>query len=204
MAIGRDGSNYFSDTDNHLVRVLKGGRFRTLAGVRVDEKPVGGFNGEDGVGTAIKLNRPYGVAIDTHDNLYIADTENNRVRKLSLTTQQITTVAGGGTSSADGPALQVALDNPTGVTVALDGSVYISEYAGNRVRKLSVNGLLTTVAGKDSATCKSGDGLDTSCTLQGPNTVLAAADGSGIYISEYVGHKVRKLNLDGKLALVQG
>ena len=204
LAIGPDDSIYFSDTDNHLVRVLQGGRFRTLAGVRVDEKPVGGFNGEDGVGTAIKLNRPYGVAIDAHDNLYIADTENNRVRKLSLTTHKITTVAGGGTSSADGPALQVALDNPTGVTVAPDGSVYISEYAGNRVRKLSVDGLLTTVAGKDSATCKSGDRPDSSCTLQGPNTVLAAADGSGIYISEYVGHKVRKLDLDGKLTLVQG
>ena len=202
MVFGRDGEIYFTDTDNHLVRRLFEGRLSIVAGSTVDGKSVPGREGR-------ALNRPQGIAIDNTGNLYIADSANNRVVMLSALDQSLTTVAGGGTSHDDAPtpALQVSLDTPTGVAVTPDGSTAYIVGDDNRVRKLDMNmRVLTTVAGQGASGCRGEANRPEppSCHLRTPNSLLLANDGSGLYISEYVGGRIWKLNRDAtSLTVVQ-
>jgi len=118
---------------------------------------VAGFAGDGGQATSAELYRPWGIAVDAQGNLYIGDTDNNRVRKLSGGT--ITTVAGTGTagySGDGGQATSAQLHYPEGVAVDADGSLYIADYGNHRVRKLS-DGVISTVAGTGTAGY-SGDG----------------------------------------------
>jgi hypothetical protein len=111
----------------------------------------GGFGGENGPAISARLYNPWGVALDVSGNLYIADADNSRVRKVSKGV--ITTLAGNGTygSSGDnGPATSARLSFPTGVALDSAGNLYIADVNGHCVRKVS-NGVITTVAGNGTA-----------------------------------------------------
>ena len=136
------GNLYIADTSNNRIRKVSNGVIATLAG---SGAPF--FGGDNGPATIAQLYNPAAVAADSAGNLYIADTLNNRIRKVS--NGVITTVAGGGTccfSGDNGPATSAQLSNPQGVAVDSAGNVYIADSGNYRVRKAS-NGVITTVAG---------------------------------------------------------
>ena len=117
------GNLYIADTDNNRIRKVSNGVITTVAGNGTQ-----GFSGDNGPATSAQLNGPDGVAVDSAGNLYIADTDNNRIRKVS--NGVITTVAGNGTSgfSGDnGPATSAQLDDPYGVAVDSAGNLYIAD-----------------------------------------------------------------------------
>jgi sugar lactone lactonase YvrE len=105
-----------------------------------------GFSGDGGPATAAALRSPYGVALDAAGNVYIADTGNHRIRKVSPD-GIINTVAGGGYSGDWGPATDAKLNSPHGVAVDNNGNVYIADTENFRIRKVSSDGIITTVAG---------------------------------------------------------
>lgn len=201
LALGPDSKLYISDAQNHLVRALSDGVVETVAGAVVDGKPAAGAS--DG-----RLSVPLGIAVDADNNLYIAERGNNRV--VRVTDGRITVIAGGGTSAGDGSAVDAILFDPVAVTVAPDGAIYIAEYdlgksANARVRKLE-NGNLTTIAGVGAPGCSAVSPTTSPCRLRGPNGLLAAADGSGVYIAEFGGGgsgRVRKWMATGKLVSFQ-
>jgi hypothetical protein len=151
LAVDPSGNLYVSDAGDNCVRLVSAGVITTVAGGGKD--PTSSV-GDGGPATSATLNLPAGLALDAAGNLYIADSLNYRVRKVS--NGIITTVAGGGTSRADGVAATQALIGPSAIAVDTAGNLYIAECQLNIVRKVS-GGIITTIAGSGSAGF-SGDG----------------------------------------------
>ncbi len=128
-----------------------------------------GYSGDNGAATSASLTLPQGVALDGSGNLYIADTQNNAIRKVNATTQIITTVAGNGTygySGDTGPATQATLANPTGVAVDAAGDLYIADVGNAVIRRVdAITGYITTVAGGGSPASGNGDGGQASLAI---------------------------------------
>src|SRR5271170_5944472 len=129
VTIDASGSVYVADPQNNLVmRFVPGGQMTVVAGNGIQ-----GFSGDGGAATNASLNGPTGVALDSAGNLYIADTGNNRIRKVSGGT--IATVAGNaslGFSGDGGPATSASLFQPTGVALDSAGNLYIADFLNNR------------------------------------------------------------------------
>ena len=149
------GNLFIADTNDNVIRkVTPGGIISTVAGNGTQ-----GFSGDGGPAISAQLFSPYGVAVDTAGNLFIADTVNNRIRKVTPG-GIISTVAGNGTQGSGGdggPATSAQLFNPTGVAVDTAGNLFIADMANNRIRKVTPAGVISTVAGNGTQGF-SGDG----------------------------------------------
>ena len=147
----------------------------------------GTFVGDGGAALHAPLHDAQGVALDRAGNLYIADAGDHRVRKVTPA-GTITTVAGTGMpgfSGDDGPATLAQLNLPYGITVDATGILYIADLGNNRVRRVALDGTITSLAG----------------LFNSPRNVLADAAGN-VYVSEFSGNRVRRINIDGTLTTV--
>ena len=201
VAVDGTGNIYIADrANNRIRRVSVAGLITTVAG-NGDE----GFSGDGGPATDAALNLPFGVAVDGVGNLYIADSTNRRVRKVSPE-GTISTIAGNGErgSAGDGgPAVDASLVFP--VDLALDdaGNLYIADFTNNRIRKVSLDGIITTVAGNGEAGFSGDEGPATSAALSGP--IGLAFDGAGnLYFADRSNHRIRKVTLEGTISTVAG
>jgi sugar lactone lactonase YvrE len=193
---------YIADQGNNCIRkVSAAGIITTYAG-----NGTAGFAGDGGAATAAQFSSPAALAIDAAGNIFVADMGNNRIRKVSAT-GIITTVAGSsamGGYSGDGYAATIAqLNAPTGVAVTSGGRIYISDQGNNRIRMVSIVGIITTVAG-NGTTGYSGDGGPAlSAQLRYPAGV-AATDSGYIYIAEGNNNAIRKVDLSGVITTIAG
>ncbi len=196
IAIDSTGNLYIADYGTGLLRKVSNGTMTTIAGNRA--WPVAD---ENGPATGAHLNLPAGVALDASGNLYIADSGNNVIRRVSQGV--IATVAGGGASLDENVAATGAqLANPSAVAVAGNGDFYFAEADANVVRKVS-GGIVTTVAGKRSSFGFSGDnGPATSATLWTP-TGLALDAAGALFIADSKDNRVRKVS-GGVITTVAG
>jgi uncharacterized protein (TIGR03437 family) len=192
-------SMYVADTANNTVRRVASGVITNVAGTGA-----AGSSGDGNPATGAQLNGPQGLAVDSAGNLYIADTQNNRVRKVA--NGVITTFAGSGTAGFagdNGPAGSAQLNAPFGVAVDAAGNLYIAEFSNNRVRKVSTNGNIGTLAG-NGVSGFSGDGLQaTSAQLNGPQGVAVDSAGN-VYIADTANNRVRKVAANGVITTVAG
>ena len=196
------GNLYIVDTGDHRIRkVNSAGVISTVAG-----SGTSGFSGDGGAATAAQLNQPRGVALDGTGNLYIADWANHRIRKVDVSSGNISTVAGTGTAgfSGDGGAATSAqLDNPYGVAVDGASNLYIADGGNHRIRKVNSSGNISTVAGTGTAGFSGDGGAATSAQLDNPYVV--ALDGAGnLYIADGGNHRIRKVNSAGVISTVAG
>jgi len=201
VAADAAGNLYIADTANHVVRkVTAAGAISTLAG-----NGTAGFGGDGGVGTSAQLNAPQGLALDGAGNLYIADTGNARVRKVTAA-GTISTYAGSGTAGfgGDGAAASSAqLNIPIGLAVDSGGNLYIADYGNNVVRKVAPGGTISTVAGTGLQSYGGDGGVATKAGLHGPQAV--AVDGGGnLYIADSQNNRVRLVTPAGNIATVAG
>ncbi len=199
-AVDASGNVYVSDLRNNVVRkVAKDGSISNFAGTGT-----AGFGGDGGNATAAQLNGPAGLAVDGSGSVYIADTQNNRVRKVTAQ-GVISTVAGTGTagSSGDGgSAASAQLNTPYGVALDSASNLYIAEFGGNKVRKVSGSNI-STFAGTGTAGY-GGDGAQAAAAqLNGPQAV--AVDGSGnVYIADTNNFVIRKVIGSGAISTWAG
>ena len=201
VAIDRLGNLYLADTDNHRVRkVSLGGTVTTIAGTGT-----AGFTGDRGPAVNAQLNLPYGLALDGVGNLYVADFGNQRVRCIG-TDGIITTVAGTGqkASSPDGfPPLETSLLSPRNVAIDTKGNLYIAEFEGHRVRRLTTDGKIKTIAGIGVAGLKGDGALAVNAQLNSP-AGLAFDSAGALYIADSGNHVVRKIYADGMIGNAPG
>jgi gliding motility-associated-like protein len=200
VAVDASGNVYIADAGNNRIRkVNTSGIISTVAG-----NGFGWYGGDGGQATATELNNPTGIFVDASGNMYIADKNNSRVRKVA-TSGIISTIAGNGTSGYAGdagPATAAELNSPTSVTMATTGVLYIADNGNQRIRQIS-GGNITTYAGNGTAG-NTGDGSGaTAAEINNPFGV--SIDGSGnVYIGDASNNKVRKVSTSGIITTYAG
>jgi pimeloyl-ACP methyl ester carboxylesterase len=182
---------------------LPAGIIKTVAG-----DGIVGYSGDGGAATSAELKWPYGVAVDNAGNIYIVDLGNNRIRKVTVSTGTISTVAGDGTAgySGDGGAATSAeINTPYGVVVDSAGNIYIADYGNQRIRKVTVStGIISTVAGNGIVGYSGDGGAATSAELDSPTGVALDRAGN-IYIADLGNYRIRKVTVStGKISTVAG
>jgi sugar lactone lactonase YvrE len=164
-----------------------------------------GYSGDGGAATSAQISYPYGIALDSSGNLYIADTHNHRIRKVS-TSGIITTVAGNGTGGYNGDnisATSAELNAPSGVALDSAGNLYIADLGNSRIRKVSTSGIIATVAGKGSPGFSGDSGAATSAELTMPCAI--ALDSAGhLFIADRDNYRIRKVDAKGIISTVVG
>ena len=149
VAVDAAGNIYIADRHNHRVRkVDTSGTISTFAGTSVGTRDYG-FNGDGGPADRALLAFPEGVVVDAVGNVYIADTDNHRIRMVDAS-GIIHTIAGSGErgfDGDDGPAISALLSEPSGVAVDAVGNLYIADSRNNRIRKVDASGIIHTIAG---------------------------------------------------------
>jgi sugar lactone lactonase YvrE len=190
VAIAGDGTVYLSDAgeSNRIRRIAPDGTVTTLAG------GTEGF--ADGAGSAASFNTPSGLALDAAGNLYVADTSNNRIRKIT-SEGVVSTVAGDGTAGyADGPAAQARFDGPIGITVDTKDNVFVADTYNDRIRKISPDGQVSTVAGRGGPGYA--DGEAATALFDTPCGIVVTADGT-LIVADTGNFRLRKITPDGKV-----
>ncbi len=190
VALDSAGNLYIAEQLNHRIRkVDASGNITTVAG-----NGLAGYSGDGGLGIKAQLNAPLGIATDKAGNLYIADSANNVIRMLAPN-GIITTIAGngnGGYSGDNAAATAAKLFRPFDVATDSAGNVYIADYNNQRIREVTVNGVITTIAGGIGAGYTGDGGPATSAALNFP-TGVAVDSGGNVYIADSNNNVIRKL-----------
>jgi sugar lactone lactonase YvrE len=175
VAVDISGNIYIADNYNQRIREVTAatGIITTVAG-----NGTAGYSGDGGAATSAELYYPSGIAVDGSGNIYIADSTNNRIRKVTAATGVIATVAGNGTggySGDGGAATSAKLWGPSGVALDSSGNLYIADQASSRIRKMAAaTGIITTVAGNGTGAYRGDHGPATSAELYLPSQINVA------------------------------
>lgn len=181
IAVAKDGTIYFADAgeDNRIRKISPEGQLTTLTN-----------GGND-------FDTPSGLALDPNGNLYVADTSNNRIRKLTPQ-GEVSTIAGDGTAGyLDGPAAQARFNGPIGVAVDPQGTVFVADTYNDRIRKISTDGQVSTVAG--AGTPGYADGDRNTSLFDTPCGIVVANDGT-LIVADTGNDRLRKIDKEGNVS----
>lgn len=200
LAFDRAGNYYIANYDSSIIRkVNTAGIISTVAGSLAP-----GYSGDNGPATLAKLHGPRSVAVDSIGNLYIADAENNVVRKVDVS-GIITTIAGDGTAAFGGdggPATAAQLSLAAGVAVGRHGEIFIADFTNNRIRKV-YHDTITTFAGTGAAGYGGDGGPATAAFFTTPARITVGKAGE-LYIIDYGNNRIRVVDNAGIIHLVAG
>jgi len=201
IAVSPNGDTYIARRSHNIIsRIDQKGMLVNVVGTGAS-----GFYGDGGPATKAYLRVPAGLTFDTEGNLYIADRDNHRVRKVDRK-GIITTVAGNGTagfSGDGGPATQASLNLPSGLAVDTQGNLYISDRSNNRVRRVNTKGIIQTIAG-NGAEGYHGDNMPAlKATLDKPFGLALDKD-NNLYIADRGNNRIRKVDRSGLISTVAG
>lgn len=199
IALRNDGSIFIADTDNQRIRKIDpNGIITTVAG-----NGQSGYAGDGGLAINASLNKPNDIIFDSNGNLIFSDLQNHCIRKIDAN-GIITTIAGTGVNgySGDGGAAVLAeLKNPDGIAIDGAGNLFIADTSNNRIRKITPNGIISTVAGNDSRNTSGDGGLAADASFNAPRTLLFD-DAGNLLVGEI--HHVRKIDTNGMITTISG
>lgn len=192
IAVNSIGHVFVAELGNHRIRRIINTTVTTLAG--------NGAAFADGVGTNARFNNPHAPAVDSQGNVYVADQGNFRIRKIS-STGVVTTFAGSATSgSTDGTGAGATFSSPQGIAVDSAGFVYVADYGAHRIRKITPNGVVTTLAG---TTQGFQDGTGTNARFNFPRGITVDLEGT-VYVADESNHRIRKITPNGVVTTFAG
>ena len=186
VTVDSSGTLYVADTGNNMIRsITAAGEVATLAGSGI----AGSANGTN---SSARFNAPSGVAVDSSGNVYVADTDNDTIRKVTPD-GVVTTLAGsaGKAGSANGTNSVARFNTPFGVAVDSSGNIYVADTDNDTIRKITPAGAVTTLAGK-AATFGSADGTNNAARFYQPHGVAADSTGK-VYVADYYNFAIRKI-----------
>lgn len=199
VAVDKHGNVYISDLANCRIRKINtSGIITTLAG-----NGSVGFSGDGGSAILASFNRPVGITVDLIGNVYVADWNNNRIRKIN-TSGVINTFAGNGSASYSGDggmAINASLHYPHDVCVDASGNIYIADANNNRIRKVNASGVISTFAGGGSFFVNGA--LATTVGMDYPITITSDAAGNVYFVIENF-NRICKVDLSGIISVVAG
>lgn len=197
LALDTAGNLYIADSLNNRIREVSAanGTISTVGGTGAAS-----FTGDGGLATAATLNQPTGIGLDEANNLYIADSGNNRIREVTAGNGDINTVAGtgattyNGDSPSPGTATSTNLNFPTGLAVDATGNVYFSDHASDRIRELNTGaGEVVTLAGTGTAGFTGDGGLASAAEVNLP-VGLAVDEAGDLYVADAGSNDVRQIS----------
>jgi sugar lactone lactonase YvrE len=197
------GNLYLAEAANHVIRKVDlTGQITTIAGTNVQ-----GFSGDGGPAASATLDSPVGLALDTANNLYIADSHNHRIRKLNLGTGTITTIAGTtpGFSGDNAPASSAQLNLPTALALDSANNLYIADTGNHRIRRIDAKtGIITTVAGNGLQGFSGDNGIASAAAIDSPGGLAFDAT-NDLFITDTHNHRVRRLDaITGVITTIAG
>jgi streptogramin lyase len=195
LAFDASGNLYIADQGNSVIRKMDNtGMVSTLAGK-------GGIQGSvNGLDTAAKFNKPFGVATDAAGNVYVADAGNNLVRKVAPG-GLVSTFAGTGVAGAANGPDTATFNSPLGVALDGTGNVYVADYENNLIRKITPAGVVSTLAGTGAAGAD--DGAGTVATFNLPESLTVDAAGN-VYVVDNGNNLIRKITPSGVVSTLAG
>ena len=204
IAVDSSGNLYVADSGNNCIRKIEwvwraGWWVTTVAGTGT--ATASGENPDNAVATAATFNQPTSVAVDSSGNLYVADTGNNLIRKIT-SEGEVTLFAGSGKrGDKDATGTEAEFNEPSGVAVDSSGNLYVVDYNNNRIRKITPTGVVSTLAGSGEWGYK--DATGTAAQFDGPLGI--AVDSSGfLYVADWANHCIRKITPEGKVTTLAG
>jgi prepilin-type N-terminal cleavage/methylation domain-containing protein len=181
LAVDTTGNVYVADTANNRIRkITSTGTVSTLAGSGV-------AGSAEGTGTAAQFSNSFGIAVDSSGNVYVADTNNQRIRKITPG-GVVMTLAGSTGGYANGTGAAAQFLNPQGVAVDSSGNVYVADGNNNRIRKITPGGVVTTLAGSGTAAFADGTGVNAS--FSAPRGIAADSAGN-VYVADSTNKRIR-------------
>ena len=200
LALDGSGNLYVTDLDNNQIRRINAeGVIATIAGTGE-----GGFGGDGGPATEAQLRWPTWLAVDGSGNLYVAESGNNRIRRIDAE-GVITTIAGtgeGGFGGDGGPATEAQL-GAAGMVLDGSGNLYVSDFGNNRIRRIDAEGVITTIAGTGEGGFGGDGGPATEAQLYSPSGL--ALDGSGnLYVVDFRNNRIRRIDAEGVITTIAG
>jgi streptogramin lyase len=198
IAVGSDGTIFVADTHNSTIRkITRDGNVTTFAGL------AGVIGSNDGMGTNAQFNGPQGIAVDNSGNIYVADTGNSTIRKITLS-GEVTTIAGVANypNPFDGVGTNALFNHPQALAVDSIGQIYVADTWNYTIRKIATDGTATTLAGRAGYPGNL-DGATNRARFQCPTGIAVDTNGT-VYVSEFSSHTVRRITADGTVTTIAG
>ncbi|MBS2024947.1 MAG: hypothetical protein JST92_21320, partial [Deltaproteobacteria bacterium] len=201
VAVDHDGDVFVADTVNLRIRKIDAqGNVTTLAGNGTS----GSADGSGGRTGPAQFVGPYGVATDASGDVFVADRDNHRIRKIDPS-GTVTTVAGTGfKGSQDGPVSRAQFAGPAGLAVDSSGAIYVADQGNNRIRKIDPAGFVTTVAGGPTYGYYDGAGGAAGCSEFVAPGAIAVGPGGVLYVADTGNHRIREIDATGFVRTLAG